>query len=123
MTVRMCIKGSLPGLNEYTRANRGNRYGGNKAKQDAEAHVMWFLPKERVTEYPVIVSIDWYEKDERRDPDNVMFAVKFILDALVKTGILLGDRRKHIAGIRHEVYTDPRRPRIEVAIAPAGDRA
>lgn len=31
--MKITIKGTMDGLNEHTRANRGNRYSGNKAKK------------------------------------------------------------------------------------------
>ena len=48
---------------------------------------------------PVKITFHIYLKDKRkRDVDN--FAVKFIIDGLVKSGILLGDDIDHIYGIK-----------------------
>jgi len=33
----------------------------------------------------------WHEKSRRRDPDNIAFAKKFILDGLVSAGVLEND--------------------------------
>ena len=39
MQYKFVIQGRLDGLNEYTKANRGNRYAGNKMKKDNESKV------------------------------------------------------------------------------------
>jgi len=119
-TLRFTIPGSLPSLNVYTLANRGNRFGGNRAKKAAQACITPYLPRPIDTlRYPVGVTIVWHERDNRRDPDNVMFGAKFILDALVNAGVLDGDSRRHIAAIAHRVTTDRVRPRVEVTIEDA----
>lgn len=41
----------------------------------------------------------WIEENQRRDPDNIAVARKFILDALVKAGKLKDDRQKFIRGL------------------------
>lgn len=107
----------MAGLNEYTLANRGNRFGGSKFKKDQQRIVTNSLPKRRPKmKYPVELDIKWYEKDNRRDVDNVCFAVKMILDALVNAGVLEDDARRFVRGISHEVFTDKANPRIEVSI-------
>jgi len=49
----------------------------------------------------VNVNLLWHEKTRKRDPDNVSVAGKFILDALVKEGILSCDSHKSIHSIHH----------------------
>ena len=93
------IDGRLPSLNEYINAERSNRYKGAKLKKD-----------------PINVSIRWYEKDSRRDADNVFFAVKFILDSLVSYGIIENDSQKYIKTIDNVISIDRDFPRIEVYI-------
>ena len=59
----------------------------------------------------------WYEKDRRRDLDNVSsFGRKVIQDALVQTHILKNDGWKEIIGFSDEFFVDARNPRIEVEI-------
>lgn len=113
------IKGRLDGLNEYTKVNRSNRYGANKLKRKNQNIVILGIRKYRVKpihDYPISLSITWYEPNNRRDIDNVTFAVKFILDALVQEGILVDDSRKYVRSINHKVLTDKNDPRIEVEI-------
>ena len=75
----------LPSLNEYIRACRNNKYAGAKFKANINS-----LPK---FERPVKINFTWIEGNKKRDIDNVAFAKKFILDALVKSGKLKDDNR------------------------------
>lgn len=42
------------------------------------------------------IHFHWIEENKRRDLDNICFAKKFILDALVKAGKLADDNRKNV---------------------------
>ena len=87
----------LMGLNEYTRLNRENKYKGNNSKQEEQAYIIWCIRQQLGTlkiEKPVIGHFTWIEENKRRDLDNICFAKKFILDALVKAGVLKDDNRK-----------------------------
>ena len=68
-------------------------------------------------ENKVIVFIDCYEKDERRDFDGITSAAaKIILDALVNYGTLIDDSRKYVSLATYQVFTDKKNPRIEVTL-------
>lgn len=43
---------------------------------------------------PVKIHFHWIEGNKKRDLDNICFAKKFILDAMVKYGKLKDDNRK-----------------------------
>lgn len=58
----------------------------------------------------------WIEKDKRRDLDNIAFAKKFILDALVGANVLKGDGWSCVKGFKDSFSVDKYRPRIEVYI-------
>lgn len=120
MTQTFTIPGQLVGLNEYTKACRGHKLAGASMKKREQAIVGWCLTGLKPVEGPVVVNVTWYEPNRMRDPDNVRFAIKFILDALVSKGTLAGDGWKHIAGINDTFDIDRERPRIVVTIAPAG---
>lgn len=87
----------LPGLNEYTAACRGNCYAGAKMKKQAEQSIMPYIRRLPYLSDPVTIRFIWSDKG-RRDYDNICFAKKFILDALVKAGKLPDDNRKHVTG-------------------------
>ena len=112
------IAGSLPGLNEYTAACRTNPHAGAKLKHGAQMVVTAYARcrKPPVFDGPVFVTFAWHEPNRRRDVDNVAFAKKFILDALVSLGVLPGDGRKVVTGFADEFHVDRRQPRVVVTI-------
>ena len=92
------IPEKLPSLNEYINACRSNRYAGAKMKRDVEDILSWYIQRLPRFSGPVFISFHWIEKTKRRDLDNVAFAKKFILDALVKCGKLKDDNRNCVVG-------------------------
>ena len=114
--MRFTLPITLPGLNNYTAACRGNAYGANAMKKRAEAAITAHLPAPEPLDYPLAVAIRWVEPSRRRDPDNVAFATKFILDAMVRAGVIDGDTHRHIASIAHTFAVDKTSPRIEVTV-------
>lgn len=116
---KVTINGQLNGLNEYTNANRYNRYVGAKMKKNDQEYVSMAI-RECLrgwhTEDPIGLRIVWYEPNRKRDPDNVFFCVKFILDALVATGTIPNDNQKYVKSIAHYLCVDRDHPRVEVFI-------
>lgn len=117
------IQGRLDGLNEYTNSCRSNRHGANAMKKRNQERVRIGLLKarseetlQRVYKYPIQLKIAWYEPNMRRDVDNITFATKFILDEMVKQGIIQDDSQKYVSGVIHDVRVDKENPRIEVEI-------
>ena len=106
------ISGRLPGLNEYTRACRTHWSKGAKLKRAIEEDIGWHIlaargaHKLRPVHGPVALSIEWHEKDRRRDFDNIVSAKKFILDAMQKMGIIPNDNREYITAISDEIVDD-----------------
>lgn len=88
----------LPSCNTYINECRKNRYGAAKFKADLEEEIGIFLNKIPHLEKPVVIHFTWVEDNKRRDLDGICFGKKFILDAMVKKGILDNDNRKHVAG-------------------------
>ena len=127
----LTINGHLDGLNEYTRTTRGNLYAGASMKKRNEKKVMDAINEAlddaelcAVTDrdaYPLKVIIAWYD-DTRRDFDNIVFAKKFIFDALVSAGILKDDGRKYIAAVEECVITEKESPRIEITFEKYNER-
>lgn len=88
------IRMKLPSLNDYIRICRANKYESAKFKRDIEFNIGWYICRLPVFENPVKIHFHWIEENKRRDLDNICFAKKFILDALVKNGKLKDDNRK-----------------------------
>lgn len=105
------IQEKLPSLNEYTNANRRNRYAGANFKEDVEKIIGLYIQQgissgtlKPMGDTPCEVYIDWYEKTKRRDVDNIQSSQKFILDALQENGVLIKDSRKYVKQVHHMVY-------------------
>lgn len=115
---RLTIPGRLPGLNEYTSACRSNWASGAKMKQDSQEIVEWAIySKMRRVRFtkPVFMLFTFYERDKRRDRDNVAsYARKVIQDALVKCGTLEDDGWDYITGYMDSFEVDSKNPRIVV---------
>lgn len=120
---KFTIQGRLDGLNDYIKACRSNKYAGNTMKHKNQGYVEMGIIQacaegklKKICKYPVKLKITWYEPNYKRDIDNIVFATKFIQDALVNRGMLENDGQKQISGISHEVLVDRKHPRIEVEI-------
>ena len=80
-------------------------------KQETEEMIGWEVLKAGLSpaKTPVIVVFSWVEPNWQKDADNVNFAKKFILDALVKQGMLQNDSRKnHVIGF-FDVFPSPQK--------------
>ena len=84
----------LPSLNEYIRVCRANPFQASKFKKDLESNIAIYLKELPYFENPIKIHFYWVESNKRRDLDNVAYAKKHILDALVKAGKLKDDNRK-----------------------------
>lgn len=101
------IPHKFPSLNDYIRDCRANRYKGAATKRDAETATWLYIRKMPEFKKPVRVSFIWHERTRKRDLDNIAFAKKFILDALVKSGKLENDDPRHVVGFTDDFVHDP----------------
>ena len=116
----LIIHGRLDNLNDYIAACRANQYKGAhlkaKNEQKVQAEIYEQFGRLRITN-PVRMTYRWYEKDRRRDLDNISsFGRKIIQDALVDTRVLKNDGWNEITGFSDEFFVDAHNPRIEVEI-------
>ena len=97
MRYKFEVNKRLMGLNEYTKYNRTNKYAGAEAKKKEQQYIINCIKQQlgniKINK-PVIGHFTWIEENKRRDLDNICFAKKFILDALVQAGVLQDDNRK-----------------------------
>ena len=113
----MVIKGSLTDLNEYIRAERTSRYAGAEIKRIETRLVLSEAKKQKIApikDYPVTVKINWYCDSKRKDPDNIAFTKKYILDGLVEAGVLINDGFIQVKGFVDNFFVDKENPRIEI---------
>lgn len=116
MNVKISIPGELCDLNTYIDALNNNRYQGNDIKQTETDRVAWQC-KGKGTANNVHICFNWFCKDKRKDKDNVCFAKKFILDGLVKAGVLPNDGWNNIRSFTDEFGIDKDNPRVEIEIS------
>lgn len=88
----------LPSLNEYIDKCRYNKYSANDMKQNVQNDIAYYINKLPNYDKPIKIHFHWVEENKRRDLDNICFAKKFILDAMVKCGKLKNDNRKYVYG-------------------------
>lgn len=123
MEYHFVIKGKLPGLNDYLKAERSfsnKRSCGNDMKQQYQMVISNAIRTQlrRLTiNSPVRIEYCFYEPNRKRDLDNIAgVAHKFIQDALVKCRVLKNDGWNHITGFSDRFFVDQHNPRIEVTI-------
>lgn len=95
---RLVIPLKLPSLNDYIRECRANRYKGAQMKSQLERDIGLYIYRLPIFAWPIRIHFTWVEGNKRRDLDNVAFAKKFILDAMVKCGRLKDDNRRYVTG-------------------------
>ena len=120
MVYKFGVEGSLPGLNEFIGAVNTNRHKGNALKRDAEMRVALAIKIQlrgvKITR-PVVMRYVWFEKNRRRDLDNISsYGRKVIQDALVRCGVLKNDGWNEIHGFSDSFGEDKKRTRVEVEI-------
>lgn len=95
--IRLDISG-FSTQNQYINAERTNRYIAAKIKKDCTNLVAWQVKKENKITKPVAIHFVWEWENMRPDPDNIAFMKKFVLDGLVKGGVLENDTFKYVKG-------------------------
>lgn len=117
------IPGRLPGCNEYTEQNRTHPKMAARMKWETERMIMMCakLAHMKPMHDPVAVHVVFIEPNMRRDKDNIHFAVKFILDALKKLGVIKDDNWRWIGGREHpglsyDFRVNKKNPRVIVEL-------
>lgn len=127
MEYHFTVPGTLPGLNDYLKAERkftrrgGSAHSvGNDMKQENQmliCNAIRLKLKRLKIQRPVHISYRFYEPNRRRDLDNIAgVAHKFIQDSLVRCGVLENDGWEQITGFSDAFFVDRHNPRIEITI-------
>ena len=101
-TQTLVIDKELCALNKFIAANNQNRYIAAKIKKN-ETYYCALMSKNQlkpVLNYPIDVTIEWHTNG-RKDPDNISFAAKFLIDGLQDANIIINDGFKQINSITH----------------------
>ena len=98
--IRVEINEKLPSCNDYIRVCRANKIEAARMKRKIEQQIGWYILDLPKFNKPVKIHFHWIEGTKRRDLDNICFAKKFILDALVKFQKMKDDNRKYVYAFR-----------------------
>lgn len=97
-------------LNDYINAERKNRYAAAsiKKKETFNASVAISNAMRQGVEFhwPCKIKFTWHLKNKRKDPDNVSFSKKFILDGMQKAEFIPNDNLKYITGFIDDFVVD-----------------
>lgn len=109
------LKGEFTDLNTYIKADRTNRYLGGSLKK-AETERVWAETRncKGLINEVVHIRFDWYVKNTKKDPDNISFAKKFILDGLVLAGVLPNDTFKYICSFEDYFHVDKKEQKVQI---------
>lgn len=97
------IKGKFPTLNEHDNANRRNKFMGAKMKHQATDTVATQLLGCTKIEHPCHIAFTW-RYSSRADFDNIRFACKYVLDGMIKAGVLPNDNQKWVLGFKGDYF-------------------
>ena len=120
-TLEFFIPGEFTTLNEWIAASNSNRHAAAQIKKvetrRAQLQARGVPP---VQEYPVDLELTWYRENRKSDPDNIAFAIKFILDGLQAAGVLRQDTWASVRTICHRFEIDKQNPGVQIVIKGRG---
>lgn len=116
--VSFFIPVKFPGLNDYIGQERIHRMAGANMKKKYTDLVCAFAINKKIPQFktPVSISFEWYEANQKRDPDNIIFAKKFILDGLVNAKVIVKDSQKYILAVDDSWTIEPGKIGVMVSI-------
>lgn len=85
--MKIVIPGELPDLNQMIDASKDHWSEYSKMKKANTDLVTW-IAKGKGKFKRIDLDITWYCKNKKKDKDNIAAGIKFILDGLVKAGII-----------------------------------
>ena len=114
---------SLYGMNEIISANRKDKNAGARQKRDEERRIAIYAKNAmrsqrwKTPDVPVTIELVWHEANCRRDFDNISAYQKYLLDGMVKAGVIHDDSQKYIADFPHETLViDKHTPGVRVTV-------
>jgi len=105
--MKLIINHSYTSLNEYIKKERSNKYAASQIKKKESQISEWeTMYKHHRLTYPLKLTFTWHLKNAKRDPDNIAFAKKFVLDGFVKSGFFVNDGQKQINELADKFVVD-----------------
>ncbi len=123
--MKVIVEGRFSGMNEVIAANRVMRGGwskGNAIKHEEQEIVCAYIRAAKIRKLnpPVYLKYTFYEKNKKRDKDNISgWFHKIFQDSLVLCGKLHDDGWDYIKGFSDDFEIDKKNPRVEVEIIEA----
>ncbi|MDR1093462.1 MAG: RusA family crossover junction endodeoxyribonuclease [Clostridiales bacterium] len=118
-TQTLVISGRLPGRNEAERAARAHWSRGARLKAEFTELVHWHAVAGKIKPVKGLanIAVAFYEKDGKRDADNVIGGgLKYVLDGLKAAGVIKDDSQKYVDLTVAPIRTDKTNPRVEIKI-------
>lgn len=103
--IKVVLYGAYCDLNTYVQKERSHRFAGAKVKEKETNRNINEVKGREGYDYNFIY-FKWFRKNKKKDPDNIAFSKKFILDTFVKGGFLTGDGWKQIGGFCDDFFVD-----------------
>lgn len=115
------IPGELPTRNEAINTQKSNKYGGSRLKNKATDRCTW--PAKGLPEVEAVkVEATFYRTDRRTDPDNIISAIKYVMDGLEAAGVITNDGWEQVKPpFKLGWALDKRNPRTEVKVLEVKD--
>lgn len=124
MTQKLIIQAKkLPDLNKYIHQERSSRYAGANIKKEWTnvVKMLAIANKLKLMKSPVSIYVTFFVKDKKRDKDNLLVNVKFLLDGLVAAGVVRDDGWDDIHGLYFGWFIDKDHDeRMEVILDESG---
>ena len=116
----LTIAGTLPAFNDVIRESKAHFANYSKDKKRHTHKIAWLCRSQRLQPFEERSQFlfIWHAPDKRKDPDNIAFAKKYILDGFVAAG-LMKDGWSGVGGLADDFHVDRANPRILVVILPA----
>lgn len=100
VNTKVMLSMKLPGTNQAIQLTKAHRWDFDKMKKKVTTEIIRELIQQKcvpVNPYNKIrVSYQFFEGKNSRDPDNVLFGLKFVHDAFTAVGIVEDDDLWHI---------------------------
>lgn len=104
-------------LNTYINIERSNKFAAAKIKSKETETIAWMAKSQlKPIKSKIYLSFIWYLKNKKKDPDNIAFAKKFILDGLKIAGIIENDGLNQIKGFKDDFTIDIKNEHVLVVI-------
>lgn len=102
---QLYIEGELPNLNDVIKASKTHWSNYSTEKETFTLLVTSEARKQLKgvnLNSSVNITMIWIVKDKKKDPDNIAFAKKYILDGLTTAGVLKNDNLNHVVSFNDQ---------------------